>query len=146
MNDFKGIEANSPMSPMNTHVHVSEIEKYFGKNENIEVPVHGRNSLGSLRATFGKRRIGSGGGSTKRANLHGGSLIKRGLGSLTDPQRKTSNNIDDLSNFNNFFRYFLVELIDPQVNFLDDKSHSSLIIVAGYHYDRCHHHHYYYHY
>ena len=28
-------------------------------------------------------------------------------------------------------RYFLLELIDPQLNFLDTKSHSSLIMVAG---------------
>ena len=69
---------------------------------------------------------------------------------MADPKRKSVGNVDDNNNNNSIksFRYFLVELIDPQVNFLDNKSHSSLIIVSGhyYYYHHYHYHYYYYYY
>jgi hypothetical protein len=44
------------------------------------------------------------------------------VGSSTDPSGATQSTSR---------RYFMLELVDPQLNFLDTKSHSSLIMVAG---------------
>lgn len=44
------------------------------------------------------------------------------VGSSTDPSGGTQSTSR---------RYFMLELVDPQLNFLDTKSHSSLIMVAG---------------
>ena len=38
---------------------------------------------------------------------------------------------DNLKGQSTSLRYFMLELVDPQLNFLDTKSHSSLIMVAG---------------
>ena len=38
---------------------------------------------------------------------------------------------DTLKGQSTSLRYFMLELVDPQLNFLDTKSHSSLIMVAG---------------
>ena len=88
------------------------------------------------------------GNTNRRSNILKSS--KR-TGSLADPKRKSVGNVDSNNNNNNSiksFRYFLVELIDPQVNFLDNKSHSSLIIVSGYYYlyNYFYKYHYHYHY
>ena len=121
--DFKEIEPISPMSPMTGPTHQSKIEKYFGarllKNDEVEVKVN--DTMDS--AVLSKRRSGQ---QIRRSNIikskrNSNDLIRKSInGTTTDKAQQ-----------NRSFRYFLVELIDPQVNFLDVKSHSSLIIVSG---------------
>lgn len=64
-------------------------------------------------------------------------LIAKGGGSSSNQQLRRAEPIVSQQLRNAEYKnttgqcFFVVELIDPQVNFLDVKTHSSLIIVAG---------------
>ena len=123
--DFKEIEPISPMSPKTGPTHQSKIEKYFGarllKSNEVDIKVNDTIDLNS--AVLSKRRSGQ---QTRRSNI-----MKSRRTSNDGVRKSITGATADKAQQNRSFRYFLVELIDPQVNFLDVKSHSSLIIVSG---------------
>lgn len=116
--DFKEIEPISPMSPMTGPSHQSRIEKYFGSR------LHKSNEVVAVKVNESLDLHSSGSTKRRRSNV---MKSKR----VSDGNKKSIESNTEKTQQNRSFRYFLVELIDPQVNFLDVKSHSSLIIVSG---------------
>lgn len=113
--------------------------------EQNEVPMGIAAEYEEKTTTQADRHYQKGGRGIRRATaMRRGSLYNRSIELRDDangapkqsnaqedskPKTGKNNKKDADGPINQFF--FLVELIDPQVNFLDVKSHSSLIIVAG---------------
>jgi len=121
--DFKEIEPISPMSPMAGPSHQSRIEKFFeARIHNNDLDVKINDPFDTSSGTSNKRRSGQ----NRRSNI-----IKNKRNSNETNRKSVDGSSTEKTQQNESFKYFSVELIDPQVNFLDVKSHSSLIIVAG---------------